>query len=193
MTLRNNQERLSQSTNPDPSTRRSFIKRLSATTAAGISLPRLVALGGLSAMGGTGCMGETTYDEGFEPYWTSRADQIEAFHQANFGSVYTEEASGYPDKIGGHLPVVTVDQTGLVTAQVNHPMTLEHWVTTVYMRDFDTGRVFYLKEFMPLDVDPGQEKGVTVQATLPLDVANFGVFAYCNLHDLWMKAMYPMG
>lgn len=168
------------------STRRGFLQRLGVTAAATATSAPLVTVGGVSALSALGCMGETEYDQKFESYWKIRADQIEDFHATNFGGIYTTAQSRFPDKVNGHMPVVQSIEGGFITVTVNHGMSIEHWITTIYMRDQTSGRVFYLKEFMPLDVDEGQEKGVTVIAPFPNDVKLFAVYSYCNLHDLWM-------
>ena len=104
----------------------------------------------------TGCMGETTYDQGedtaFEPFCTYRADRLEQYQKDHFEvDIRTMNAPG-PHNAVVHSPIVSFSD-GLVTAKVDHVMELDHWITTVYARDIDTGRVFFLKEFHPTEVD----------------------------------------
>jgi desulfoferrodoxin (superoxide reductase-like protein) len=133
----------------------------------------------------TGCQGDTSYDASYEPYWTYRADRLEEFQLANFQTFRTRESPG-DHNLAVHVPVVAV-QDSVVIAKVDHVMEFDHWITTIYFRDTETGRVFYLKELLPIERDPGADKGVTVQAPLPDEVQQFAVFAYCNKHELWMS------
>ena len=84
----------------------------------------------------------------------------------------TTEASGEK-----HLPVVTV-KDGSVSVNVgsaNHPMLPEHFIQWVYVK---TERGGQRKAFKPGD-DP------IVTFSLEDDKA-VAVYAYCNLHGLWM-------
>lgn len=174
------------------SSRRNFFsKALSAVSSAAI-LSRLSSVGGITALGmtTTGCMGETTYDQGedkaFEPFWAYRADRLEEYQKNEFEvDIRTSNAPG-PHNGPVHAPIVTLDQ-GVITAKVDHVMALDHWITTMYIRDIDTGRVIYLKEFHPTEVDEGAEKGATITATLPNETFRFAVFSFCNKHELWMS------
>lgn len=164
--------------------RRDFARRVIGA----LSLTRVATIGSVSALvTSTGCQGDTSYDASYEPYWAYRANQMEEYQVANFEAVRTEQNPGmWADKIGGHKPSVNV-ANDVITVKVDHPMSEEHWISTVYLRDLDTERVFYLKEFMPKEKDPGAEKGVTITADLPPEVNRFAAFAYCNLHELWMS------
>ena len=176
------ERRLSLSTESSQTDRRAFVRQ----TLSSLSLIRLAAAGGVTALATTvGCQGDTSYDAAYEPYWIYRASRLEEYQRANFDGVRTRESPG-DHNVAVHLPIVTV-QDSVVIAKVDHVMETEHWVTTVYFQDTETGRVFYLQEFMPLEKDPGAEKGVTVQAPLPDEVQQFAVFAYCNKHELWMS------
>ena len=162
--------------------RRAFIRH----TLTSLSLMRLATAGGVGTLAmSVGCQGDTSYDASYEPYWTYRADRLEEFQLANFQTVRTRESPG-DHNLAVHVPVAGVKDS-VVTAKVDHVMEFDHWITTVYFRDTETGRVFYLKEFLPIEKDPGAEKGVTVQAPLPDEVQQFAVFAYCNKHELWMS------
>ena len=137
-----------------------------------------------------GCEGNTTYDASYEPYWTYRANRLQEYQIANFQGVRTQEYPGEQDP-AAHVPLVYV-MDSIVNAKINHVMERDHWITTVYFRDTETGRVFYLKEFLPLEKDPGEERGITVQAPLPDEVNQFSVFAFCNEHDLWMSEIISL-
>lgn len=76
-----------------------------------------------------------------------------------------------------HLPVVSI-QDGVVTVNVgsvDHPMVPEHFIGWVYVR---TARGGQLK-----NLHPGQAP--QVRFLLGDDTAE-AVYAYCNLHGLWM-------
>lgn len=76
-----------------------------------------------------------------------------------------------------HLPVVTVAD-GVVTVRVGsvaHPMVEEHFIEWVYLKT-ETGG-------MRKALQPGQAPEVTFALGGEKAVA---VYAYCNLHGLWM-------
>ena len=84
----------------------------------------------------------------------------------------TVEASGEK-----HLPVVTVAD-GFVSVNVgsvNHPMVPEHFIEWVYVQTEHGGQRKALK--------PGDDPHVTFSLDNDKVVA---VYAYCNLHGLWM-------
>lgn len=171
------------SSTPAPGeSRRAFARRVLGA----LSLTRVATLGGFGALvTGAGCSGDTSYDVSYEPYWTYRAQRLEDYQIANF-EAYRTKASPNGHKVEVHDPAVSV-ANNVVTAKVDHVMEIDHWITTVYLRDMDSSRVFYLKEFLPLEKDEGAEKGVTITADLPQDVNSFAAFAYCNKHELWMS------
>lgn len=84
----------------------------------------------------------------------------------------TVEASGEK-----HIPAVTVEGNVLKVnvGSVNHPMAEEHFIEWVYVETENGG--------MRKNLKPGQEPNVTF--ALGEDKA-IAVYAYCNLHGLWM-------
>ena len=76
-----------------------------------------------------------------------------------------------------HIPVVTVDgdKVKVVVGSVMHPMTEEHSITWVYLQTDRGGQRKCLA--------PGAEPVVTFALADEKPVA---VYAYCNLHGLWM-------
>ena len=84
----------------------------------------------------------------------------------------TTEASGEK-----HLPVVTVedDKIHVSVGSANHPMLPEHFIQWVYVKTERGGQRKAL--------GPGDDPNVTF--TLEDDKA-IAVYAYCNLHGLWM-------
>ena len=76
-----------------------------------------------------------------------------------------------------HLPVVTVED-GIMTVNVgsaDHPMLPEHFIGWVYVQTENGGQRKNLK--------PGDAPNVTFHLGDDKAVA---VYAYCNLHGLWM-------
>ena len=87
----------------------------------------------------------------------------------------TVEASGEK-----HLPVVTVEN-GVVTVNVgaiDHPMIPEHFIEWVYVQTEKGGQRKALQ--------PGEDPHVTFCVGDDKPVA---VYAYCNLHGLWMTEL----
>lgn len=84
----------------------------------------------------------------------------------------TVEASGEK-----HLPFVTVEDSAINVnvGSADHPMIPEHYIECVYVETENGGQRKVLK--------PGDEPNVTF--CLGDDKAK-AVYAYCNLHGLWM-------
>lgn len=76
-----------------------------------------------------------------------------------------------------HLPVVTVEEGAVYVnvGSVNHPMTPEHFIQWIYVQTEHGGQRRAL--------EPGDDPGVTFSLGGDKAVA---VYAYCNLHGLWM-------
>lgn len=85
----------------------------------------------------------------------------------------TVEASGEK-----HIPVVTVKDGEIVVnvGSVNHPMAEEHFIEWVYVETEKGGQRKHLK--------PGEDPNVSFKVD-ENDKA-VAVYAYCNLHGLWM-------
>lgn len=76
-----------------------------------------------------------------------------------------------------HLPALTVED-GSVNANVGtvtHPMEPEHYIQWVYLESENGG--------IRKDLKPGEDPNVTFNTAEDRPVA---VYAYCNLHGLWM-------
>ena len=84
----------------------------------------------------------------------------------------TVEASGEK-----HIPVVTVSEGKVVVnvGSVNHPMAEEHFIEWVYVETEKGGQ--------RKNLNPGQDPNVSFELGNDKAVA---VYAYCNLHGLWM-------
>ncbi len=78
-----------------------------------------------------------------------------------------------------HVPVVTVENGNLVVkvGEVEHPMTDEHYITTIYAV---MGNKTYRADLTPTDHP-------TATFALGDFKGNVEVFEYCNLHGLWKK------
>ncbi|MGI6072148.1 MAG: desulfoferrodoxin family protein [Lachnospiraceae bacterium] len=79
-----------------------------------------------------------------------------------------------------HLPVATVENgtVNVNVSSVDHPMIPEHFIEWIYVQTENGGQ---LRELKPGDAPRasfclGDEKAVAV-------------YAYCNLHDLWMTEL----
>lgn len=79
-----------------------------------------------------------------------------------------------------HLPVVTVDgdMVRVHVGSIDHPMLAEHYIGWVYIQTEQGGQRKIL--------NPGDEPEVTFY--LGGDKAT-AVYAYCNLHGLWMTEL----
>ena len=87
----------------------------------------------------------------------------------------TVEASGEK-----HVPAVTVEDGAVhvMVGSVEHPMVDVHYIEWVYLQTENGGQRISLK--------PGQELKVTFLLGNEKPVA---VYAYCNLHGLWMTEL----
>ncbi len=76
-----------------------------------------------------------------------------------------------------HLPVVTVEDGAVFVnvGSVNHPMQDEHYIEWVYVATDKGGH--------RRAMTPGEEPTVTFALG---DEKPLAVYAYCNLHGLWM-------
>lgn len=84
----------------------------------------------------------------------------------------TVEASGEK-----HLPAVAIEEGAVHVrvGSVEHPMADVHYIEWVYLQTENGGQFAYL--------NPGQEPKVSFLLGNEKPVA---VYAYCNLHGLWM-------
>ena len=80
-----------------------------------------------------------------------------------------------------HLPVVTMEEGAINVrvGSVNHPMLPEHFIEWVYVQTEHGGQRKALK--------PGDDPSVTFCLGDDKAVA---VYAYCNLHGMWMTELY---
>ncbi len=80
-----------------------------------------------------------------------------------------------------HVPEVTVEGSKISVAvgSVAHPMTEEHLITWIYLDTQNGGQFHYLK---------ANEEPKAQFMLAEGDKAN-AVYAYCNLHGLWVKEL----
>jgi desulfoferrodoxin (superoxide reductase-like protein) len=159
---------------------------------------RLTRRGMLGLLGGT-TVAACTVGVGEPPavdkngIWETRAKQLED----SSGTIYSAGNEGkWTGKSGTHVPSVVVNGDGTVTASCTHGMTdadvavtppvPQHYITTMFARDVDTGTVIHLVEF----VTRGPAKAATATMTfkIPDGVSAIAVYAHCNEHDLWVSA-----
>src|SRR5688572_26850830 len=97
-----------------------------------------------------GCGSDADDDSPVEP--NAEWERIAAEKEAT--GVYTAQQPGeWVGKEATHLPKLTFDMTAkTVTVTVGHPMTAEHWITAVYIRNEDDV-VIGLKEFLGTDLE----------------------------------------
>lgn len=76
-----------------------------------------------------------------------------------------------------HLPVVQTSEqsTTIQVGEVTHPMTPEHFIEWIAVTD---GQKIEIQHLSPSDQP-------IMHTNLTLDT-NFSVYAYCNLHGLWL-------
>jgi desulfoferrodoxin (superoxide reductase-like protein) len=156
-----------------------------------IATTSLITTTGASVLLNSGCQGSTTYEDGYQPYWNYRADVMEQHQLSTVGSIRTlqDPQNHNPD---AHVPQVTFN-AGIATVLIDHPMVVEHWIPTVYVRDATTNQVIYLQELLAPNpaqgVDPATVKGLSLDFAIPEGTAQIAVYAYCNLHELWVNAL----
>ena len=87
----------------------------------------------------------------------------------------TVEASGEK-----HLPVVTVEDGAVHVnvGSINHPMIPEHYIEWIYVQTENSGHLKIRK--------PGDDPSAAVCLG---DDKPLAVYAYCNLHGLWMTEL----
>ncbi len=82
-----------------------------------------------------------------------------------------------------HVPVVALldNSVGVSVGVVPHPMTEEHYIQWVYLETDKGGQLHYLH--------PNEEPETNF--TLAPGEQPIAVYAYCNLHSLWMHEVDP--
>jgi desulfoferrodoxin (superoxide reductase-like protein) len=87
-----------------------------------------------------------------------------------------------------HLPRVTLSDTDDIEVRFeeDHPMTTEHWITTLYVRDQD-GVVIGFRDFGQSALLPQYSRDEVPELSFPAPIRTQWVraYAYCNLHQHW--------
>lgn len=78
-----------------------------------------------------------------------------------------------------HVPVVLVNgnEVTICVGEIPHPMTEEHYIAWIYIKTN--------KKVIRIDLKPNEEPKANFILTNEEKVLE--VYAYCNLHSLWMK------
>ena len=140
----------------------------------------------------SGCVGETEFQEQTAAsIWQARATQLENLTRLGYGEFSAANPSKWQGKEATHVPIV--EQAGtFVQAYVMHPMDVDHWITTIYAKD-QTGKVIYLKEFIPNSVDSEEEfEYASITFEVPIETTSFYVYAFCNKHDNWITEKFTV-
>ena len=154
----------------------------------------LTGAGAITLTALTGCAGDTVYsvtEETQQDLWSARANELEQYEvNGDENYIYELDKGGqYAGKEMSHTPVVELDD---LTAKinVNHPMNVDHWITTVYLKD-QSGTVVFLREFLPQDQNMDGKLSFDVE--LPTGVTKLQAYAFCNKHDLWKSTEVSVG
>lgn len=100
-------------------------------------------------------------------------------HSFPKGVVYTKDNPGkWAKKVGGHLPLVTVDGNK-VTIVTNHGMSEKHYIVRHTLVS-GTGEVLGEKTFYPSDEKASSVFEVTGKHSL------LYATSFCNKHDFWV-------
>lgn len=163
--------------------RRQFIKNsgLSAAVTSFV-LPTVVACG--------------DDDAPFEPVleWEAKASALER----NANCCWTEAdppgmGSNNDGRALNHAPVIAMDGSDLmVFFEGGHPMTVAHWITSVYVKD-QRGTVIWFSDFgetriLPAQVADGPQYNADNPAIIiepPAGTTRVKAYAYCNRHQHW--------
>jgi desulfoferrodoxin (superoxide reductase-like protein) len=155
-----------------------------------ISRRGFVSYAGALALGTwlPGCMARVGVgSDGSNADWEARAEALEG------AKVYdsTTPWSDGTDKAGTHVPKVTVSGNTLLIL-VEHPTTVEHYITTVYVRDQDGIIIAFVRYGAP-EADSELPGVVVDPLTLDGSVTEVTVYAHCNLHNVWKAAPQAIG
>jgi len=121
------------------------------------------------------------------PEWQEVADGLQASNQC----CYTRDSPPEDPSLGGaeeHAPLLEVraDGRAVVTLGAQHPMTADHWITTMYVRDQD-GVVVGFRDFGATQLKPQFSRGYqpSLEIALPAGTTSVRAFSFCNLHSHW--------
>jgi desulfoferrodoxin (superoxide reductase-like protein) len=159
-----------------PQSRRGFMTEVLAASAVVAALAHL------------GCSSEDNSERAvLVPDWQQIADGLEASNQCCWSQSMPPSGpqAGSADM---HAPVVSVSRSGEVevTFAAAHPMTAEHWITTIYVRDQD-GVVIGLRDFGQSALLPqfSRDEVPRLSFAAPPGTTRVRAFSYCNLHQHW--------
>jgi len=80
-----------------------------------------------------------------------------------------------------HIPVVNIENNiaNIIVGETIHPMTVEHYITFIY--------VITNKREIKYNLEPNMEP--IVNLALETNETIKEVYAYCNLHSLWLNEL----
>jgi desulfoferrodoxin (superoxide reductase-like protein) len=70
------------------------------------------------------------------------------------------------------------DGEGAATVTVMHGMSVEHWISDIYLRNQDDIIIGYVEL-------TGEDPEARARFDLPRGTTRITAYAYCNLHDHW--------
>ncbi|HAA53185.1 MAG TPA: hypothetical protein DCE42_00430 [Myxococcales bacterium] len=113
--------------------------------------------------------------------WEKDAAALEAK-----GTVLTKEEPGkWSEKVTPHIPAATFNEgANSVDVVVPHPMTTEHWISDVYIKNQD-GIVIGYQKWEAKAYEGDEAKAAKATFTLPAGTTMIAMYSYCNLHDHW--------
>jgi desulfoferrodoxin-like iron-binding protein len=150
--------------------------------------PFLRSAAGLGALSLFGCgNADNTSRPPVVPEWEQAAAGLESSSQCCWSreQVPTADGAGTPEM---HLPLVrlTEEDEIEVAFEQAHPMTAEHWITTIYVRNQDAV-VIGFRDFGQAQLLPqfSRDQQPELSFAAPLRTTLVRAYSYCNLHGHW--------
>lgn len=130
----------------------------------------------LAALFLAACGGDEVNEEGMGGEMMNVDAEMKIAEWEAQGIVTPNEPAEWGEKIAGHYPIATINE-GVISVVVPHPMSEEHYIAGIYVRD-EAGALVGFQELSPTDA-PEASFEVTDEG------GEFTIYAYCNLHDVW--------
>ncbi len=142
----------------------------------------IARVGALSIL--AGCMGVSGGSDRAHDAWEAEAAVLEGAQVYDAETLWRGE-----DQAAEHVPMVQVSSEGAFVA-VPHPMTADHWVTAIYLRDQHGVVIAMSRAAQPPAGVVHPWTSVTFE--IPHDVTEVTAYAHCNVHDVWRSDLHPM-
>ncbi|MEE2644691.1 MAG: desulfoferrodoxin family protein [Myxococcota bacterium] len=110
-----------------------------------------------------------------QPVSLSFAERMSSWESST--ALTADEPSVWGEKIADHYPVALLAGSSL-NVTVHHPMTDEHYIEAIYLRD-EAGHFIDYRE-----LSPGDKPTATFELLSAEE--EYLVYAVCNLHELWV-------